>query len=71
MQANVSESLNLMQTAATESYRKHALLQFVDVNLTRHALHQDVTYVHKDGFCGKQHQDGEDEGANGVSQLPP
>ena len=38
------ESLNLMQTAATEPYRKHSLLQFVDVNLTRHALHENVRY---------------------------
>jgi len=63
--------LALMQTAATESYRKHPLLQFVNVNLTRHALHEDVPDVAQNGFSGKQHQDGKDEGANGVSQLPP
>ncbi len=55
MHANVFESLNLMQAAATESYRKHSLLQFVDVNLTRDALHENVPDVAQNGFRGKQH----------------
>lgn len=63
--------LALKQTAATESYRKHPLLQFVNVNLAGHALHKDIPDVAQNGFCGEEHQDGKDAGANGVSQLPP
>ena len=60
-----------MQTVEPESYRKHPLLEFVNVNLTRHALHEDVPDVTQNGFCGKKHQDGKYEGTNGISQLPP
>ena len=34
------------------------------------ALHEDVRDVHQDGTRGQQHQNGKQEGADGVSQLP-
>ena len=61
----------LAMAAVTVPYRKHPLLQFVDVDLARHTLHQDVPDITQDGFGCQQHQDGEEEGADGVSQLPP
>lgn len=54
------------QTQHGQAYLRHGW--YVDVDGC--ALHEDVDDVPQDGLCGQQHHHTEDEGADGVSNVP-